>query len=147
MTVRISRALLEQIMDCASADPAHECCGLLLGEAGRIGSILPTANVAGDPARHFEIDPVRLIAAHKAARMGGPQLIGHYHSHPSGSALPSANDAAEAGVDGALWLVVAGDQATLWRAVPRGTLHDRFQPETLLIEDAHGVASDTPSLH
>ena len=117
MSVIISRILLDQIQAIAAADRA-EVCGLLLGATGRIEAIAPAANVAPDPARHFELDPVALIAAHRAARAGGPQVIGHYHSHPSGVARPSVTDAAFASPDGSLWLIVGGGEARLWIAQP-----------------------------
>ncbi|EPR16025.1 peptidase [Sphingobium indicum IP26] len=101
----------------AAAD-RHEVCGLLLGEAGRIEAVLPAANVAPDPARHFELDPAVLIAAHRDARAGGARIVGHYHSHPGGLAVPSETDAACAAPDGGLWLIVGGEAARLWVAVP-----------------------------
>ena len=101
MRVNISRGVLEQIMSEAAAAP-NEVCGLLLGEAGRIEAIRPAANVASDPARRFELDPVVLIAAHRAARAGGARIVGHYHSHPGGLPVPSAMDATSAAPDGSL---------------------------------------------
>ncbi|WP_313809179.1 M67 family metallopeptidase [Sphingobium sp.] len=115
MKVRISRGILEQIMSEAAAD-GNEVCGLLLGEGRRIRAIRPAANVAADPARHFELDPAVLIAAYRAARGGGARIIGHYHSHPGGVAVPSATDAACAMADGSLWLIVGGGAARLWVA-------------------------------
>ncbi|MGC4250069.1 MAG: M67 family metallopeptidase [Sphingobium sp.] len=118
MTVSISRESLEHIMHLAAIAGAREVCGLLLGGDGRIEEIRPAANVAADPVRHFELDPAALIAAHRAARAGGPAVIGHYHSHPGGIAAPSAIDAACAVPDGSLWLIVAGGDARLWIAGP-----------------------------
>jgi len=115
MKVEISRVLLEQIMSEAAAD-ANEVCGLLMGDASRIAAIRPAANVAPDRARHFELDPVVLVAAHRAARAGGERIVGHYHSHPSGMALPSATDAASAAADGSFWLIVGSGVARLWIA-------------------------------
>ena len=115
MMVRISRLLLEQIMSHA-ASSADEVCGLLLGHSGCIAEARPAANVATDPARHFELDPVALLAAHKAARAGGPAVMGHYHSHPSGRPELSATDAACAAPDGSLWLIIGRGEARLWIA-------------------------------
>jgi len=118
MRVMIASLLLDRIVALAAA-AEDEVCGLLLGAAaGQIMAIAPAANVAADPARHFELDPAALIAAHRAARSGGPSVIGHYHSHPSGVAIPSATDAACTTPDGTLWLIVAGEAVRLWRAQP-----------------------------
>ena len=125
MIVGISRSLLEQIVALAASD-RHEVCGLLLGAQDRIEAIIPAANVAANPASHFELDPAALIAAHRAARSGGPAIIGHYHSHPSGVAAPSVTDAACATPDGSLWLIVGGGEATLWRAGPGTAVNVHF---------------------
>lgn len=117
-------------MSLAAVD-SHEVCGLLLGGEGRITDIRPAANVAPDPARHFELDPTTLIAAHRAARSGGPAIIGHYHSHPSGHAEPSATDAAAAAPDGSLWLIVGNGAARLWIAGPGEGGKVRFAPVPL----------------
>ena len=117
MKVKIARGVLAQIRALCAADH-NEVCGMLLGAAGRIDAVRPASNVAPDPSRHFELDPAVLIAAHRAARDAGPAVIGHYHSHPSGVAVPSATDAACAAPDGTLWLIVAGDVARLWIAGP-----------------------------
>ncbi|WP_412034827.1 Mov34/MPN/PAD-1 family protein [Sphingomonas alpina] len=99
----------------------------MFGTSERIEAAEPTANVALDPARRFEIDPAALFAAHRAARICGPQMIGHYHSHPSGLPIPSARDAEAAMGDGAYWLILTGDEAGLWRSVAFGT----FEPVAL----------------
>lgn len=109
-----------------AAASRDEICGLLLGREDAIEAILPAANVAPDPARHFELDPAVLIAAHRAARRGGPAVIGHYHSHPSGVAAPSETDRACAAPDGSFWLIVGGREATLWRAGPDAVVNVDF---------------------
>ena len=132
MTLEISIADRAAILAHA-AGSADEVCGLLLGKGTRVDRVEPCANIASDPSRFFELDPARLLAAHRAARTGGPRLIGHYHSHPSGDPVPSPRDAADAAPDGAIWLLVASDVVTAWRAVPRGQLHGRFDPVPLAL--------------
>lgn len=131
MAVRISRTLLDKILADAATGGGVERCGLLLGFRDHIREVYFAANVAPDPARHFELDPAVLLTAHKAARAGGPQIVGHYHSHPSGKAVPSATDAHCAAPDGSLWLLVAGEEAALWRAEEGGTVHGCFQAEPM----------------
>lgn len=119
MGYKISSTLLGGLLADAKNAPDREVCGLLYGApeagGGRIAEAEACANVAEDPARSFEIDPAALFAAHRRARAGGEAVIGHYHSHPSGAAVPSARDAAQAMGDGALWLILTADEARLWR--------------------------------
>jgi desampylase len=104
------------------AQRAHplECCGLLLGQGNMIVEARPCANIHTDPERHFEIDPAALIAAHRAARSVGPQLLGYYHSHPVGTAEPSATDRAMASGDGRVWAIAAGGVVSWWRDGAQG---------------------------
>ncbi|MGD9810273.1 MAG: Mov34/MPN/PAD-1 family protein [Sphingobium sp.] len=142
MTVRISRELLAQIVARAAASPEVEVCGLLLGEADRIIEARAAANVADDPSRRFEIDPSVLFAAHRAARTGGPVILGHYHSHPGGDISPSACDAEMATDDGSLWLICSPAGAVgLWRAGNQG-LHGRFSEQALESDGAITPAAD-----
>lgn len=116
-----SDAHAAMLREAAAAHPL-ECCGLLLGHGEAIAAAVPAANVADDPARRFAIDPAALIAAHRAARGGGPQVLGYYHSHPTGDARPSATDRAEAAGDGRVWAIVAGGAIRWWRDEAEGGL-------------------------
>ena len=128
-TLRISRSALAAIR--AQADAADdEICGLLLG--ADIADAHACRNVHPHPARHFEVDPAALIAAHRAARGGGPRVIGHYHSHPSGDPRPSPTDAADAPPDGAVWLIVGEGGIVAWVAVRDGMVHGRFDPVAIV---------------
>lgn len=118
--MEISSTLVARLLNDARLSPTREICGLLFGTAETIDSARPCPNVAPDPSRHFEIDPAALFAAHRAARQGGPAVVGHYHSHPSGIATPSARDAEGAMGDGALWLIVTASDARLWRTPSAG---------------------------
>ncbi len=101
----------------AAARAAHplEACGILLGEGTRIAAAVSARNIHPSPHTHFEIDPAALIAAHRAARAGGHQVLGYYHSHPHGAPAPSATDRACASGDGRIWAIIAGDDFRLWR--------------------------------
>lgn len=91
-----------------------EACGILLGEGGRITAFQSAPNVHPSPRTHFEIDPQTLINAHKQARTGGPQVIGYFHSHPKGEAIPSKTDRAMSAGDGAVWAIAAGGEVRFW---------------------------------
>jgi proteasome lid subunit RPN8/RPN11 len=115
MMAEISIDLLGRLLAEAEGAAPLECCGLLLGRGGRIMAIQPARNVATDPRRRFEIDPAALLAAHKARREGGAELIGYYHSHPNGHPVPSATDCEHASGDDRLWAIIGGGEVTLWR--------------------------------
>ena len=122
MTIAVTRDVIALLRQEAESAAPNECCGLLLGAAGRIDRAIPAANVAADPHRRFEIDPRALIDAHRAARMGeGAQVVGYYHSHPAGVPEPSPCDRAEAAGDGAIWAIVGRDgEVRLWRDDSQG---------------------------
>ncbi len=73
----------------------RECCGLLIGVGAQIDSVHPSSNIDPSTGR-FLIDPHDHFAAIRAARDGGRQVVGVYHSHPSTPARPSASDLADA---------------------------------------------------
>jgi proteasome lid subunit RPN8/RPN11 len=120
LDIGITPQALTAIRAHAAAALPHEACGILLGEGERIIAVRPAANVHPAPATHFEIDPQALIDAHRAARGGGAEVIGYYHSHPLGPPAPSATDRASASGDGRVWAIVAGDDVAFWRDGKQG---------------------------
>lgn len=105
---------IQAILTHARADYPREACGLLMGQDGSIAEARPATNVHPSPETHFEIDPAALVAAHRAAREGGPQVMGYYHSHPTGPATPSAIDRALAAHDGSVWAIAGEGAVTFW---------------------------------
>jgi proteasome lid subunit RPN8/RPN11 len=129
MTLRVTRAAIERMHAEARDSAPEECCGLLLGREA-IEEVRTAANVASDPRRQFEIDPEALIDAHRAARTGGPGIMGYYHSHPAGRAEPSATDRAMAAGDGKIWAIIGESGVTFWRDD-----RDGFAPLPYAVED------------
>lgn len=120
MEIAVASAVLDGMLAAARAAHPRECCGLLFGSAMAITAARPARNVHPATETHFEIDPQALIDAHRAMRGGGPQLVGYYHSHPSGPPEPSATDRALAARDGTIWAIVGDGQVKLWRAGEEG---------------------------
>lgn len=115
MAITVTSGVIATLLSEAAKAAPSECCGLLLGSGERIEEARAADNVANDPLRRFEIDPMALLAAHKAARDGGPQLVGYYHSHPVGHPMPSVTDCEHASGDGRVWAIVAGGEVTFWQ--------------------------------
>jgi proteasome lid subunit RPN8/RPN11 len=114
-----SRALAAMLAAAGAAHP-REACGILLGKRGRITAARQTRNVHPQPETHFEIDPQALIEAHRAARDGNPQVIGYFHSHPTGEPVPSATDRSMAAGDGRVWAIIGGDEVRFWQDGEQG---------------------------
>lgn len=119
MELEITREVIATVLAEAARAAPREACGLLLGRGGRVLRAVAAANVHPDPLRHFEIDPAALIAAHRAAREGGEDLLGYYHSHPAGHPLPSATDCEHASGDGRVWAIAAAGEVRFFRDAER----------------------------
>jgi len=133
MRIDVTSEALAAMRAAAAAAHPLEACGILLGEGVRVTAALPASNVHPTPHTHFEIDPQALIDAHRAARSGGPEVIGYYHSHPVGAAAPSATDRASAAGDGKVWAIIAnagGGRAdiTFWMDGEQGFAALPFTP-------------------
>ena len=130
MDICVTRPVFDQLLAEAAGAAPEECCGILLGRKDAIESAHSATNVAAQPLRCFEIDPQALVDAHRAARSGGPQVLGYYHSHPLGRAEPSATDRARAAHDGRIWAIVGEGDVTFWRDEEAG-----FVPLSYTVED------------
>lgn len=145
--LQVPRPLAARIERSARRQAPRECCGLLIGRlAGPGGDTppglprgigllrpgqsavltrqVPSPNRAARPWRRFEIDPEVLAGALASVRDSRERVLGVYHSHPRGSALPSREDARGAWLSGWLWLIVAprapaGERWRAWLSVPR----------------------------
>ena len=95
--VRLSREAARTILQHARQERPRECCGLLVGARGRIAMAVPMRNLARGRTR-YQVDPAGHIALQRALRVLEPSMsiLGVYHSHPHGPAVPSETDVAEA---------------------------------------------------
>ncbi|MDX2140486.1 MAG: M67 family metallopeptidase [Chloroflexota bacterium] len=102
----------------ARADAPREACGVLLGRDGMVKEAVPVANRAADPLHTFRLDERQYVAALYDGEQRGLGLIGFYHSHPQGLAIPSQTDIAQSHYPDALHVIVGlvGDSLlTVWR--------------------------------
>ncbi len=120
MELEVTSEALTAMRAAAAAAYPNEACGLLLGQGANIAEAREAANINPTPATHFEIDPQALIDGHRAARSGGAQVVGYFHSHPAGPAAPSATDRAIAAGDGRVWAIIAGEDLRFWQDAGEG---------------------------
>ena len=97
--IRLRAENLEAIRRLAEASYPHECCGLLVGrilEGGReVFETFPVENSFEDESeRHhrMRILPLDYARAERAHAAEGWGVVGNYHSHPEGEAVPSRYD-------------------------------------------------------
>jgi proteasome lid subunit RPN8/RPN11 len=101
----------------AQAVAPEECCGLLGGVGGQVGSIYPLRNVAEHPRRAYEAAPDELFAAQRAMRGRGEKLLGIYHSHPGQQEpQPSLTDVRMAFYPSAVYFIIGLGAAAVLRA-------------------------------
>ena len=122
--------LLAELCHWRDQEPAMEACGVLvgklLGARVHVDSVHRVPNLAADPAVGFFADPGEVVALEHEARSRGLELVGFWHTHPSGSATPSRSDLSEAWPDHVL---LVGNREGAWRAFwPVG---DRAEPMEL----------------
>ncbi len=95
--IRIDDAAWAAMLDHAARAYPEECCGAMLGvienDAKLVSRAVAIDNAfAGARASRYEIRPEDLLAADRAARASGLDLVGIYHSHPDCDAYFSETD-------------------------------------------------------
>lgn len=99
-----------------AAGSSNEICGVLIGQTEPqfvVDAIIPGRNIHATPQHHFLLDAQTLLRADAQARAEGNRIVGFFHSHPNGTALPSPPDRRDAW-PGYVYLIIAVD-----RGMPR----------------------------
>lgn len=104
--IRISQAVVERLLEEARRAGLVECCGLLAGCGDVSTKIFPTTNELSSPVA-YEIPPRELFAIFKQIRAEGLQLLGIYHSHPTGDNAPSERDIERAYYPDAAYFIIS----------------------------------------
>jgi [CysO sulfur-carrier protein]-S-L-cysteine hydrolase len=95
----------------------EEACALLLGPRWRVDLVWPCRNIwtpAAERRRRFAIDPREQLLAQKWGRRRGWEVLGSLHSHPGGTAVPSATDRALAVPPALLVIQGVAEMACWW---------------------------------
>ena len=103
--MRISRELLDDIIDHARADAPNECVGMIASRDGEAVSVHRARNAAASPLR-YEIDGMEQYEIQNAIEDAGLELGAIYHSHTRSDPLPSQTDINLAFYPDALYVIV-----------------------------------------
>jgi len=94
-TLYLNKAQVREIIDYLNEHLPFEACGLLAGKSSSVEKILFVQNQAQSPVR-FVMDPTEQLKAFDWIESHEMELLGIFHSHPSGPETVSATDIAEA---------------------------------------------------
>lgn len=95
MQLLITHDQLETMRKHVEACAPLEACGLLAGKDESVSEVYSISNEARSPVR-YRMDPIGQLHAFNQMEADGLELLGIFHSHPSGPESPSATDIAEA---------------------------------------------------
>ncbi len=107
----IEKAQLAEITKHSEDAYPYECCGLLVGQFRRehayVAEAHKSSNIASQPRKLFEVDPQLRFDLEKRLRGDSLSLVGVYHSHPEGEAIPSKTDVERAWEQNMVWLITS----------------------------------------
>ena len=108
MSLTISCAIVDQILQQARAEYPDEACGVILGPLGVDAPLRlkPMINAAHSPT-FYEFDPKDLLALYQEADDNDEEIVVIYHSHTETEAYPSRTDITYAGEPGAHYVLVS----------------------------------------
>jgi [CysO sulfur-carrier protein]-S-L-cysteine hydrolase len=89
--MKVSQALIDEMVAHAREDLPNECCGMVGGRDGEAETVIRVANSAASPLR-YEMDPQEQYDALKKIEDAGSELLAIYHSHTKSAAYPSQTD-------------------------------------------------------
>jgi proteasome lid subunit RPN8/RPN11 len=91
--VKIRQDVIARIVAHAVEELPNECCGLLIGSSDIVEDATRARNLKRSRTK-FQVEPADHFAAIRKARAAGLEVVGAYHSHPSGPSGPSDTDRA-----------------------------------------------------
>ena len=131
MTLLLPNSVRTALLDHAREGRPREVCGVLAGRRDaeadgsdggpdrredRVERVIRTRNVAEASRVAYEIAPEELHRVLTDVEADDRDVVGFYHSHPTGAAAPSPTDRAAATWTGHLYVIVAPDAGRPVRA-------------------------------
>jgi [CysO sulfur-carrier protein]-S-L-cysteine hydrolase len=97
-SLSLTNEQLQQMIAHVDAHLPMEACGLLAGRGSSVESVLVVTNQAQSPVRYV-MDPIEQLNAFEWIDSQGLDLIGIFHSHPTGPETVSPTDILESAYD------------------------------------------------
>jgi proteasome lid subunit RPN8/RPN11 len=128
----IPNQLSETIIDHATRGRPAEVCGILGGQFGRdhsvVESVHEATNVAETPETRYAIAPTDQLELMDRIEESGEEVVGFYHSHPSGPTRPSETDVSRATWENRSYVIVTLDgepSVNSWRWMADSEMFER----------------------
>lgn len=128
--------------------PRQEVCGLVVARGSKC-RVIRASNLAENPERDFDLDPRAWLEV-----ATDEDVLGIYHSHPNGPAIPSAADLASCEATGLRWYIVSPGSGGYTSFEPSGYeapyegrpyvygVHDCYAIVRDWFKREHGIALD-----
>ena len=136
----LTREIYDKIIYQGYNGQDKEICGVLAGTYGHTQSVVSDIqqieNVAETPQTQYAMDPEAQLEATQSLEADGHEVIGFYHTHPTGPPRPSETDAARATWPGYSYAICAFDGYPFigsWRWTEEGFQHESLR----LIQDTN----------
>ena len=102
-----------------------EACGLLVGKQDEVTAVLKVSNAEQSPVR-FRMDPQEQYNAFEWIDANGLDLVGVFHSHPSGPETVSPTDIAEAAYEvvHVIWSLTEGTWSARGFWIEKGEVNE-----------------------
>ena len=98
MTLRITKAMWNELRQHGEETYPHECCGVMVGEHRdddhrAVSKVVKCGNTRSDsPQNRYQIAPADIAKIQRDAILDDLDIVGFYHSHPDDRAIPSKYD-------------------------------------------------------
>jgi len=112
-SLTLTKEQLQKMIAHVDSRAPLEACGLLAGLDSKVESVLEVTNQAQSEARYV-MDPIEQLKSFEWIESNGLELIGIFHSHPTGPETVSPTDIAQAAY--AVAHVILARVDGLWRA-------------------------------
>lgn len=113
-SLKLTQEQHQKMIEHVESNLPFEACGLLAGRNAKVESVHKVTNKAQSPLRYM-MDPIEQLSAFEWIESNGQDLIGIFHSHPTGPENISPSDIAEAAYAVVYIVLARVDNAPAWR--------------------------------
>ena len=131
-SLTLTKDQLQQMITHVDLHAPLEACGLLAGLNSKVETVLEVTNQAQSAVR-FVMDPIEQLKAFEWIDSNGQELIGIFHSHPTGPETVSPTDIAQAAY-AVVHVILAPTENGAWHARGFWIKDGAYDEVTLLVE-------------